>query len=104
MRWWRSPSWRSGLGFVARHGIAPVTNVLTLESQCNRGYATAAVEALVTKAREARDVRRIVAHTPLERPQSGRVLESTGFAMAREMDDADEAGNVVRVKEWELAV
>jgi hypothetical protein len=36
----------------------------------NRGYATAAVEALVTKAREASHVRRIAAHTPLERPQT----------------------------------
>ena len=72
-----------------------------VESQWNRGYATA---ALVTKAREASHVRRIVAHTPLERPQSGRVLEKAGFAMVREMDDADEAGNIVRVKEWELAV
>jgi hypothetical protein len=58
----------------------------------------------VTKAREASDVRRIVAHTPPERPESGRVLEKTGFAMVREMADADEEGNVVRVKEWELAV
>jgi hypothetical protein len=32
------------------------------------------------------------------------VLEKSGFAMVREMDDTDEAGNVVRVKEWELAV
>ena len=75
-----------------------------VESQWNRGYATAAVEALVTKAREASEVRRIVAHTPLERPESGRVLEKAGFAMVREIDDADEDGNVVRVKEWELAV
>ena len=49
-------------------------------------------------------VRRIVAHTPLERPESGRVVEKARFAMVREMDDADQAGNVVRVKEWELAV
>jgi len=49
-------------------------------------------------------VRRIVAHTPLERPESGRVLEKAGFAMVREMDDTDEAGTVRRVKEWELAL
>ena len=36
--------------------------------------------------------------------ESGRVLEKAGFAMVREMDDADEAGTLVRVKEWELAV
>ena len=75
-----------------------------VESQRNRGYATAAVEALVARAREAAEVRRIVAHTPLERPESGRVLEKAGFSMVREIDDADEDGNVVRVKEWALAV
>ena len=58
----------------------------------------------MAKAREASEVRRIVAHTPLERPESGRVLEKAGFAMVREMDDTDEAGTVRRVKEWELAL
>ena len=48
-------------------------------------------------------VRRIVAHTPLERPESGRVLEKAGFAMVRAIDE-DQDRNVVRVKEWELAV
>jgi RimJ/RimL family protein N-acetyltransferase len=75
-----------------------------VESQWNRGYATAAVEALVAKAREDTRVRRIVAHTPLARPQSGRVLEKANFTIVQEMDEADEAGNVVPVKEWELAV
>lgn len=73
-----------------------------VESQMNRGYATAAIEALVTRARAASEVRRVVAHAPLERPQSSRVLEKAGFAMVREMDDADGAGNVLRVTEWEL--
>jgi hypothetical protein len=49
-------------------------------------------------------VHRFVAHTLLERPESGRVVEKAGFAMARETDDADEAGNVLRVEEWELAI
>jgi len=75
-----------------------------VESQWNRGYATAAVEVLVTKARGASDVRRIVAHTPLDRPESGRVIEKAGFAMVRETNDIDEEGTVRRVKEWELAV
>jgi RimJ/RimL family protein N-acetyltransferase len=75
-----------------------------VESQQNRGYATAAVEALVAKLRDASEVRRFVAHAPLERPESGRVVEKAGFAMVREMDDTDEVGNVLRVKEWELAV
>jgi RimJ/RimL family protein N-acetyltransferase len=55
-----------------------------VESQQNRGYATAAVEALVAKLREASGVRRFVAHAPLERPESGRVVEKAGFAMVRE--------------------
>ena len=92
-----------GGAFVDEQGSIEI-GYAVVESQWNRGYATAAIEALVTKARAASEVRRIVAHTPLERPQSGRVLEKAGFAMVREMDDADEAGNVLRVKEWELAV
>ncbi len=76
---------------------------VVVESHWNRGYATAAVEALVSKAREAPEVRCIVAHSPLERPQSGRVLETAGFARVRAMVDADEAGNAVRVEEWQLA-
>ena len=92
-----------GGAFVDEQGSIEI-GYAVVESHWNRGYATAAVEALVTKAREASEVRRIVAHTPLERPESGRVLEKAGFAMVREIDDADEDGNVVRVKEWELAV
>jgi len=92
-----------GGAFVDEEGTMEI-GYAVVESQWNRGYATAAVEALATKAREASEVRRIVAHTPLERPESGRVLEKAGFAMAREIDDADEDGNVVRVKEWELTV
>jgi RimJ/RimL family protein N-acetyltransferase len=75
-----------------------------VESHRNRGYATGAIRALVAKAQAASEVHRILAHAPLERPQSGRVLEKAGFSMVREMDDADEAGNVLRVKEWELRV
>jgi RimJ/RimL family protein N-acetyltransferase len=92
-----------GGAFVDEKGTIEI-GYAVVASQWNRGYATAAVEALVTKAREASHVRRIVAHTPLERPQSGRVLEKASFSMVQEMDEADEAGNVVRVKEWELAV
>ena len=92
-----------GGAFVDDDGTIEI-GYAVVESQWNRGCATAGVEALVTKAREAPDVRRIVAHTPLERPESGRVLEKAGFAMVREMDDADQSGNVMRVKEWALAV
>ena len=89
-----------GGAFVDEEGTIEI-GYAVVESQWNRGYATAAVEALVTRRADP-EVRRIVAHTPLERPESGRVLEKAGFGMVREMDDADEAGNVVRVKEWEL--
>jgi len=91
-----------GGAFVDEEGTIEI-GYAVVESQWNRGYATAAVEALVTKARAAAGVRRIVAHTPLDRPESGRVLEKAGFGMGREMEDEDAQGNAVRVKEWELA-
>ncbi len=50
------------------------------------------------------DARRIIGHTPLDRPGSGRVLQKAGFTMAREVDDDDEQGGMVRVQEWELEV
>jgi RimJ/RimL family protein N-acetyltransferase len=92
-----------GGAFVDADGSVEIGYAI-VASQWNRGYATAAVEALVAEAREATEVRRIVAHTPLERPESGRVLEKAGFAVLRETDDVDEAGNVLRVKEWTLTV
>jgi RimJ/RimL family protein N-acetyltransferase len=92
-----------GAAFVDEKGTLEI-GYAVVESQQNRGYATAAVEALVAKLREAPEVHRFVAHTPLDRPESGRVVEKAGFAMVREMDDTDEAGTVRRVKEWELTV
>ncbi len=92
-----------GGAFIDEDGTIEIGYAI-VESFWNRGYATAAVEALVTMAREAPEVRRIVAHSPLERPQSGRVLEKVGFASVGEMDDAHEVGNVVRAMEREQAV
>ena len=92
-----------GGAFVDERGSIEVGYAI-VESQRNRGYATAAIEALVAKARAASEVRRILAHTPLERPQSSRVLEKAGFSMVRETDDEDEAGNLLRVKECALLV
>src|SRR3954451_8253661 len=86
-----------GGAFVDGEGTIEI-GYAVVGSHWNRGYATAAVEALVTKARKASHVRRIVAHTPPERPQSGRVLEKAGFTLEREMDEVDEARNVMRVK------
>jgi len=88
-----------GAAFVDEKGTIEI-GYAVVESQQNRGYATAAVEALVAKLREVPEIRRFVAHAPLERPESGRVVEKAGFAMLREMDDTDEAGTVRRVKEW----
>jgi hypothetical protein len=48
------------------------------------------------------EVRRLIGHTPLDRPQCGRVLEKAGFGMVREMDEEDEAGSTLRVQGWEL--
>jgi RimJ/RimL family protein N-acetyltransferase len=90
-----------GAAFIDEVGTLEIGYAVA-ESQRNRGCARAAVEAPVAKAREASEVRRIVVHTPLERPESGRVVEKAGFAIVREMDDLDEVGNVVRVKDWEL--
>jgi RimJ/RimL family protein N-acetyltransferase len=92
-----------GAAFIDDAGTVEI-GYAVVESQRKRGYATAAVEALVAKLREAPEVRRIVVHTPLERPESARVVEKAGFAMVREMDDVDEVGNILRVKEWELAL
>jgi ribosomal-protein-alanine N-acetyltransferase len=92
-----------GAAFVDGDGTLEI-GYAVVESRQNRGYATAAVEALVAKLGTAPDVRRFVAHAPLTRPESGRVLEKAGFAIVGEMDDADEEGNVMRVNEWELAV
>jgi RimJ/RimL family protein N-acetyltransferase len=92
-----------GGAFVDEKGTLEI-GYAVVDSHWNRGYATAAVEAFVTKARQTSEVRRLVAHTPLERPQSGRVLHKAGFTKVREVDDADEAGNVLRVEEWQLAM
>jgi Acetyltransferase (GNAT) domain len=73
-----------------------------VESQPDRGYATAAVEALVARAREASEVRRIVAPTPLDRPQSGRVVEKAAWRCCgrRMMWTKSEASCASRSASW----
>jgi ribosomal-protein-alanine N-acetyltransferase len=72
-----------------------------VDSCAGRGYASAAVRELTALARETAGVERLVAHAPLERPASSRVLEKAGFSPAGERDDEHE-GDVVRVRRWEL--
>jgi hypothetical protein len=49
-----------------------------VDSLADRGYATASVEALVTKARQAPHVRRIVAQTPFRAKQRFPAALSAG--------------------------
>ena len=74
-----------------------------VESCWGRGYASAAVQALIERAREVPGIERIVAHTPLDRPASARVVEKAGFVLAGQDEDEHE-GEVMRVQPWELAL
>lgn len=74
-----------------------------VDSQSGRGYATAAVAELATVARSLAEARRIVAHAPLDRPASSRVLEKAGFENRGEVEDEHE-GERLTVVEWELAL
>ncbi|HEX6025980.1 MAG TPA: GNAT family protein [Solirubrobacter sp.] len=92
-----------GGAFIDQNGTIEIGYAI-VESEWNRGYATAAVAALVGKVRDAPGVRRVQAHTPLEHRNSGRVLEKAGFAYVGEGDDTDEDGSVIRTHEWQLMV
>jgi len=72
-----------------------------VESHRGRGIATEAVRELLRRIAPRTDVERVVAHTPLDRPESARVVEKAGFAFVREVEDTHE-GEVLRVKEWEF--
>jgi RimJ/RimL family protein N-acetyltransferase len=74
-----------------------------VRSGWGRGYATAAVRELVELARRDPRIERIIAHHPLDRPASGRVLEKAGFRLVGEIEDEHE-GIPLRVLEWELAL
>jgi hypothetical protein len=92
-----------GGAFVGEEGTIEI-GFAVVASGWNGGYATAAIEALVTTAREgiwgASHRGPHGARAPSQRPR----LEKAGFAVVREMEVADEAGDVVGVKEWELVV
>jgi RimJ/RimL family protein N-acetyltransferase len=72
-----------------------------VRSHWGRGVATDAVRALLDILRKRTDIQRVVAHTPLDRPESARVVQKAGFSFIRELEDAHE-GVTLRVKQWEL--
>ena len=72
-----------------------------VDSQQGRGHATGAVLATVATARERGSASRVIAHTPLDRPASGRVLEKASFRNCGIVEDEHE-GESIEVHEWEL--
>lgn len=72
-----------------------------VRSHWGRGIATDAVRELMRLLRQRADLVRVVAHTPLDRPESARVLQKAGFTLMCEVDDTHE-GETVRAQEWEL--
>ncbi|MFO7178277.1 MAG: GNAT family N-acetyltransferase [Pseudomonadota bacterium] len=72
-----------------------------VRSRWGRGIATEAVRELLSIFRERPDVERVVAHTPLDRPEGAPVLGKAGFTFVREVEDSHE-GQTLRAKEWEL--
>lgn len=92
-----------GGGFVAP-GVVEI-GYAVVASAWGRGHATEAVRALVERARAVPAVERLVGHTPLDRPASGRVLEKAGFTcVGEEEDEGNGDGPPMRVQRWELAL
>jgi RimJ/RimL family protein N-acetyltransferase len=54
-----------------------------VQSCWNRGYATDAVRAIAQTAREIPEIKRIIAHNPVNRPASGRVLQAAAASIGR---------------------
>jgi len=90
-----------GGGFVGA-GVVEIGYAI-VRSAWGRGYATDAVRALLDLARDVDGIERIVGHTPLDRPASGRVLEKAGFVAVGEVEDEHE-GQVLRVVRWQRDV
>ena len=74
-----------------------------VDSMSGRGFATGAVEEIVRHARDLPAAARIVAHTPPDRPASGRVLAKAGFEHRGQVADEHE-GESITVDEWEFAL
>ena len=71
-----------------------------VEPSWGQGHATDAVRLVLDLARASDEIDRVVAHTPLDRPASGRVLEKAGLRAVGETDDEHE-GATLRVMRWE---
>jgi RimJ/RimL family protein N-acetyltransferase len=91
------------IGFAAGDDGAAEIGYAVVESAQNQGVATAAVEAVARLARDTEGVERLRAHTPLDRPNSARVLEKAGFEFVGEVSDEHE-GETLTVKRWECSV
>jgi RimJ/RimL family protein N-acetyltransferase len=90
-----------GGGFVAT-GVAEIGYAIVASCQ-GCGHATDAVRIVLDVARSAGTVEHLIAHTPLDRPASARVVEKAGFRAVGEVDD-DHEGSTIRVMRWELAL
>lgn len=86
-----------GGGFVA--DATAEIGYAVVPSAWGNGYATDAVVALLTIAAAHPGIAYVIAHTPLDRPASGRVLAKAGFRLVGEIDDTHD-GRPLRVKEW----
>jgi RimJ/RimL family protein N-acetyltransferase len=87
-------------GAFVQPGIVEI-GYAVVTSCWGRGYATDAVRAFLDRARALPRIERIIGHTPLDRPASGRVLEKAGFSNVGQEDDEHE-GTRIRVNRWEL--
>jgi RimJ/RimL family protein N-acetyltransferase len=90
-----------GGGLVAP-GTAEIGYAIVASCQ-GCGHATDAVRLLINVARAVGTIDRLIAHTPLDRPASGRVLAKAGLRQVGEIDDEHE-GVTIRVLRWELAL
>lgn len=88
-----------GGGFTSP-GVAEIGYAI-VPSCGGQGHATDAVRLLIAKARDTETINRLIAHTPLARPASGRVAAKAGLRPVGEVDDEHE-GTPIRVIRWEL--
>lgn len=92
------------VGEIGAALVAPNTAEIgyaVVASCWGRGYATEAVRAFTQRLRGVAGLARIIAHTPIERPASGRVLEKAGFKYTGEHLD-EHNGVAITVSRWEL--